>query len=52
MIALTGCEAVYNLDITNNTFTEELILTTNDKSSKSQKTVNVALKSKIPVDDN
>ena len=52
MISLTGCEAVYNLDINNNTFTEELILTTNDKSSKSQKTVNVALKSKIPVDDN
>ena len=52
MISLTGCEAVYNLDINNNTFTEELVLTTNDKSSKSQKTVNVALKSKIPVDDN
>ena len=52
MISLTGCEAVYNLDINSNTFTEELILTTNDKSSKSQKTVNVALKSKIPVDDN
>ena len=52
MISLTGCEAVYNLDINNNTFTEELILTTNDKRSKSQKTVNVALKSKIPVDDN
>ena len=52
MISLTGCEAVYNLDINNNTFTEELVLTTNDKSSKSQKTVNIALKSKIPVDDN
>lgn len=31
MISLTGCEAVYNLDINNNTFTEELVLTTKIK---------------------
>jgi len=30
MISLTGCEAVYNLNINNDTFNEELILTTND----------------------
>lgn len=51
MISLTGCEAVYNLDISNNTFTEELILTTTDKSTKIQKNINVALKSNIPVND-
>lgn len=52
MISLTGCEAVYNLNINNDTFNEELILTTNDKSNKMQKTINIALKSNIPVDDN
>ena len=51
-ISLTGCEAVYNLNIDNDTFNEELILTTNDKSNKMQKTINIALKSNIPVDDN
>ena len=51
MVSLTGCEAVYNLDINSDTFNEELILTTHDKSTKNQKTVNIALKSNIPVDN-
>lgn len=51
MVSLTGCEAVYNLDINSDTFNEELILTTHDKSTKTKKTVNIALKSNIPVDN-
>lgn len=51
MVSLTGCEAVYNLDINSDTFNEELVLTTHDKSTKTKKTVNIALKSNIPVDN-
>lgn len=46
---LTGCEAVYNLNIDGNSFKEEMILTTNDITAKNKKSVDVALKSNIPI---
>ena len=51
MISLTGCEAVYNLDIDGDSFKEELVLTTDKQTNDVKKTINVALKANIPLND-